>query len=137
MKVCGIELKGSEAIVVSLEGTKGEFTRLAPTTKKIALSDNKTQESAQSFLQTIQQYLRDAGIEAVGIKERATTGEFGGGAMTFKLEGLIQSLDLPVQLFHPSTLAATMRRTPVSIEDQKLHKYQTDAFKVAYHLLGE
>jgi len=48
MKYCGIELKSSEARIVSIQvDESGDYNIIASKTKKIKLTDPKSQEGAQ------------------------------------------------------------------------------------------
>lgn len=135
--VCGIELSASEAILVTIEGTKSNFKIINNDFKRISLGDKMSQSDVLSFKQTIQNYFENEGIKKVGIKARATKGDFAGGPMSFKLEGILQTLDIPVELIHSSTIAAAIRKHGVDITNQQINKYQYEAFKVAYYLLGD
>ncbi|PWK14496.1 DUF3010 family protein [Tumebacillus permanentifrigoris] len=135
--VCGIEIKGSQAIVVTLQGTKSNYELINTKVKKIELEDPKAQRAVQTFQQAITSYFKEHAISTVGIKERATKGDFSGGPISFKIEGIIQTLDLPSSLVHATTLSATVRRHEVDVESVNINKYQRDAFKVAFHLLED
>jgi len=50
--------------------------------------------------------------------------------MTFKMEGLLQILDVRVQLVAPITIAQAVKRNRYA-RPRELHKYQNEAFEVA------
>ena len=50
--------------------------------------------------------------------------------MTFKMEGLIQTLDVYVQFVAPVTIAQSVKRNGYA-RPRELHKYQNEAFEVA------
>jgi len=135
--VCGIELTGSKAHIVTLKGVRTQFEEILLEFKKISVQDHKNQEEIISFRDTIQQYLTGAGVERIGLSARPTTGEHAGGVVSFKLEALIQSCNVPVVLVYPATYNATLRKHPLEIEKLAKHKYLIPAYKIAYHMLGE
>ena len=85
MKVCGIEIKGSEAIiaVATLEGSTPGHLALA--TKKIALDDDEDAANVKVFAAQVASFVRENSIDRIAIKKRSKKGEFAGGPTTFKL----------------------------------------------------
>ena len=134
--VCGIELKGSNAHIVTLQGNKQEYVVLSSDFKKVSIHDPKCQEEIKSFRNTLCQHFKEVNANRVGINARNLTGEHAGGAVSFKLEGLIQSCDVPVILIHPNTVSATLRKHDVSF-DAISPKYLTTPHKIAFHLLED
>lgn len=135
MAVCGIEIQGNEAFFVSLDGTREHHHLVAPSFRKISLSDHTNQDIIHSFFQTVQAHLRDANISKIGIRARQTKGNYAGGSITFKIEGILQMVDVPVSVIHPLTLQKTLRNCPPSQIPDEIYKYQQNAYEVAYHLL--
>jgi hypothetical protein len=134
---CGIELKASTAILVVLKGSKKGFEIIETKLKKIELIDPILQGDVLSFRQAITRFFETLGVDEVGIKARNTKGEFSGGPISFKIEGIIQTTDVNVKLFHAATLAATLKKSELDISTLGLNKYQHEAFKVAFHLLED
>ena len=87
MKICGIEIKGSEAIiaVASLDGQALSHVALA--TKKIALEDDDEAANVKVFAAQVASFVRENSIDRIAIKKRSKKGEFAGGPTTFKIEG--------------------------------------------------
>jgi hypothetical protein len=135
--VCGLELKASSAIVIVLRGTKQEYEVVETKFKKIELSDHTKQEDVMSFRQALSSFFESIGVSEVGIKARNEKGEFSGGVVSFKIEGIIQTTTANVRIIHPATISATFRKHVVDLEKIAMNKYQHEAFKVAYHLLGD
>lgn len=135
--VCGIELKGNEARIVTLNGNKGEFKSIRTEFKKITVEDHKSQQEIKSFRNTLIQHFLEVRADSIGINGRATAGEHAGGVVSFKLEGLIQSCDVPVIIVYPATYTSTERKNALKVEEHVQHKYLYAALKIAFHLLED
>ncbi|MGC5328195.1 DUF3010 family protein [Brevibacillus sp. SYSU BS000544] len=135
--VCGVDIQGSTAVVVTLSGDRKNPELMLSAVKKIELKDDNNQADIHSFRQTIASYINSEGITDVSIKKRASKGQFSAGAASFKIESIFQTLDVPVTLVHTATIAATLRKQPIDLDKFNLLKYQVDAFTVAYYLLEE
>jgi hypothetical protein len=134
---CGIEIKASTAYMVVLRGTKTSFEVVDVKLKKLELTDPADQSAVYSFRETIISFFAEMNVTNAGIKARNTKGEFSGGPISFKIEGIIQTTEAKVQLYHSAKLAATIKKHPVDINELKINKYQQEAFKVAYHMLAD
>ncbi|SEM79503.1 Protein of unknown function [Pseudomonas sp. ok272] len=131
MNICGIEIKGSEAIIAlaSLDGQALGHLPLA--TKKIALDDDDDANNVRRFAAQVAAFVREQGIERIAIKKRSKKGEFAGGPTTFKIEGVLQLLDgCEVSLLSPQTLNAQYKKHAFDLP-ATLNKYQHEAYKTA------
>ncbi|WP_223537759.1 DUF3010 family protein [Pseudomonas sp. GL-B-16] len=131
MKVCGIEIKGSEAIiaVATLDGQALSHLTLA--TKKIALDDDDEAANVKVFGAQVASFVRENSIDRIVIKKRSKKGEFAGGPTTFKIEGVFQLLEnCEVTLMSPQTITAQCKKFNVELP-QTLNKYQHEAYKAA------
>lgn len=90
MKVCGIDLKASNAILAVIEKKDEESVFIPLEIKKIALDANDDQKEMIQFYDNISGFLKVNLINKVVIKKRAKKGNFSGGANTFKMEAAIQ-----------------------------------------------
>lgn len=131
--ICGIELKGNAAIVVLLQGEASDFTILSTKAKKITLIDSNQQEDVKAFYNAIHAFLEAHKVDAIGIKGRATKGKFAGGAVSFKIEGLLQQSNYPVSILAGATLKAKLKDK--ELDCSAINNYQIEAMKVAYCLL--
>jgi hypothetical protein len=124
MNICGIELKANQTILAVQKD--GEYLDLK--TKKITLEDDEKQESIRSYCNDLLVFLTQNDIEQVYIKKRAKKGNFAGGAVTFKMESLIQlNPKCLVELVSSQTISAFEKKN--SIEFPKgLMKYQEQAY---------
>ena len=127
MKVCGIELKSNNAILAILDDK--QFLDLK--TKKITLENDESQEDIRKFCNEFLLFLEKNEIEKVVIKKRAKKGNFAGGAVTFKMEGLIQLNPLcEVELISPQSISAFEKKNEIE-KPIELKKYQEQAFLAA------
>ena len=85
MRVCGVDLKASDAIVVVIDGTKDNFVIVDTGVKKISLGDTHNSEDVQTFKETFHSFVKNHNIDKIGIKKRNTKGQFAGGATSFKI----------------------------------------------------
>ena len=132
MTLCGIEIKGSEAIIAV---AAPDLTHVTLATKKIALEDDDEAANVKAFARQVAAFVRDNGITRIAIKKRSKKGEFAGGPTTFKIEGVLQLLDgVEVTLLSPQTINAQNKKHKFDLP-ATLNKYQHEAFKAAYSAL--
>ena len=131
MNICGIELKANNVILVIVNDNNYIETKI----KKLTLEDDENQEDIRKFCNEFLDFLEKSNIEKIQIKKRAKKGTFAGGAVTFKLEGLIQLNPLcSVDLISSATLANFSKKNNI-IFSENLKKYQEEAYLTAlYHL---
>ncbi len=131
MNICGIELKANNVILVIVNDNNYIETKI----KKLTLEDDEKQEDIRKFCNEFLDFLEKNHIEKIQIKKRAKKGTFAGGAVTFKLEGLIQLNPLCcVDLISSATLANFLKKNNI-IFPENLKKYQEEAYLTAiYHL---
>ncbi|MCB2250405.1 DUF3010 family protein [Pseudomonas chlororaphis] len=131
MSICGIEIKGSEAIfaIATLQG--GAPHHQANACKKIALDDDDEAANVKAFATQVAAFVHDNGITRIAIKKRSKKGEFAGGPTTFKIEGVFQLLDgCEVTLLSPQTINAQVKKHNLDLP-ATLNKYQHEAYKAA------
>ena len=134
MKYCGIELKSNEARIVSIEVDKtGDYKYIATETKKIKLNDSKSQEATKSFQAAFSNFFQDNNFNKIAVKERMKRGKFAGGADSFKMEGIIQALEFPVEIIHTATVKAKIKEKILKTDE--INAYQEEALKVALSLI--
>jgi len=128
MKICGIELKSNNIILSVIENKQFINTKI----KKLSLEDDEKQESIRKFCNEFLLFLENESIEKIVIKKRAKKGNFAGGAVTFKIEGLIQLNPLcEVELISAQAVAAFERKNKIQLPSD-LKKYQEQAYLTAY-----
>jgi len=127
MNICGIELKANNMILVVLNNNKYIDTKI----KKITLEDDEKQEDIRKFCNEFLDFLEKNQIEKVFIKKRAKKGSFSGGAVTFKMEGLIQlNPKSSVELISVQTISNFEKKNQIDFP-KELKKYQEQAYITA------
>ena len=99
--------------------------------KKIVLEDDEKQEDIRKFCNEFLDFLQKNEIEKVFIKKRAKKGTFSGGAVTFKLEGLIQLNPFcSVDLISAQSISTFEKKNQIEFP-KELKKYQEQAYLTA------
>ena len=133
MKLLGIEIKGSECIFILLEGNRRSFSR-CEFPKKIALANSYDNDDVRHFHEELASLLKTHSVEKVAIKKRTEKGKFAGGAISFKMEGLLQlATDKDVLFISSSQIKALLKKAELSTPD--INKYQEQAFYAAFNFL--
>jgi hypothetical protein len=128
MRICGVDLKGSDARLAVVDRDDNGFSHIDLSTRKIPLGDGDCNVQVKSFQETFESFCRDNRIDKVHIKKRNKNGKYAGGPDTFKMEGVIQVSSVPeVVLISPQTISATQKRNTVDIP-AGLNKYQHAAY---------
>jgi len=138
MKVCGVELKGNDAVVCLMSLNDGLYTLLECRVKKISINDASDQQQLQKFQFDFTKLMADYKIEHIVIKERMTRGKFAGGAASFKLEAALQLIDnLSVSLLSGATIKNIIKdsHTTMNFKDTGLKQFQEQAFTTAFAYL--
>jgi DUF3010 family protein len=134
--ICGIELSGSTASIVMLDGSADDFNVVDTGITKLKINDSESAQDVISFYDSFHSFIRNHNVEKIGIKKRSLKPkkEYASGPITFKMEGLIQlSKDPEVVLIHSNTISAKLRKDPPP--NVKIFKYQAKAYETAYTLL--
>lgn len=135
MRVCGIEISGSSATIVVLDGTLDDFQIFQTGLSRIDLNNSESVVDVRTFKDTFQALVINHNIEKIGIKRRSTRGQYAGGAVSFKIEGIIQvASNIDVSLIPPQTISSTLRNFPPP-NLVRLFAYQRTAYNTAYTLL--
>ena len=140
MKVCGVELKGNEAMVCLLSFTDGLFDIPDCRVRRIALTDIDSREQLIQFQFTFSKLMSDYKIDQVVIRQRPSKGKFAGSAAGFKMEAAIQLIaELKVELITTTTVKEALKHNPLPIEfaDTGLKGFQQDAFMTAFAFLSD
>ncbi|MCH1931628.1 DUF3010 family protein [Shewanella sp. A25] len=134
MRICGVELKGGEAII-SLLSYEGE-TFNVPSCRKasFAVSQSASAEAIREFHFAFHKLMEDYKVDEIVIIEREQKGKLAGSATSFKLETAIQLGDLPVTLLSPVAIKEQNKRNPpqVDFETLELKRVQLPAFEAAF-----
>jgi len=135
MRVCGVDLTGSDAVIVLLVQGKDALTFPDSRVRKLTLKKSHTTEDLRQFQQDFSRLMGDYSADRVVIRERMHKGKFAGGAISFKLESAIQLIPaLEVSLISPSQIKSVLAENPLSFKfsETGLKIFQENAFKTAY-----
>ena len=138
MKVCGVELKGNDAIVSLMSLEDGLYNLLECRVKKISIADATDKQQLQKFQFDFAKLMADYKIDHVVIKERMTRGKFAGGAVSFKLEAALQLIDdLEVSLLSSAKIKDIIKNshTTMNFKDTGLKQFQEQAFMTGFAYL--
>jgi hypothetical protein len=133
MKVLGIEIKGSDCILMLLEGNRNNFSQ-CEFPKKVSLANSYDSSDVRQFHAELTSLLKAHCIGRVAIKKRTEKGKFAGGAISFKMEGVIQlATDNDVLFISSSQIKALIKKGDINTPD--INKYQEQAFYAAFNFL--
>lgn len=134
MKTCGIEIDNDKAIIVSLERYDDDTIEICEHSTKIVLNDHEKSESIKDFSDLVHSQLDTIDASRIAIIKRQTKGPYAAGALSFKIESVIQSYkELDVELIASATIKAYLRKNPIDIKPK--YKYQDNALKAAFYLM--
>lgn len=131
MRICGIELKSSEAImaIIDIQGSRVVFDDIEP--KKIKLGNDEEVPAVKAFLNSIIDVIRTHEIDLIVIKKRAKKGQMAGGAISFKMETIIQlNGTVDVVFVTGQGIAAANKKDSFNLPEG-IKKYQETAFMAA------
>ena len=131
MRVCGIELKGNDAIVCVMSFQNGLYDLPKIRVPKLTMDNASDAETMRKFQFDFAKLMADYHIEKVVIKGRAVKGKFAGGHVGFKLEAAIQLIpDLEVEILSASFIKNALAKSQINIDfrDTGLKKFQETAF---------
>lgn len=135
MRICGVELKGNDAIICIIVLENGLYDIPHVRVAKVSLVDASDAEQVRHFQFTFAKLIEDYKIDKVVIKGRALKGKFSGGPVGFKLEAAIQLIaDLDVEILSSSKIKKDLQKSQVTIDfrDTGLKQYQEQAFETAF-----
>src|SRR3974390_2329183 len=118
MRICGVEIKGTEAIMAVVEAGGGQFVSIDVEPNRIALQNDEDPKFVKSFFETFAAFTRDNKVERIVIKKRSKKGDYAGGVLTFKIEGLIQLVEgCSVDMIAPQTITAAQKKKGHELPD--------------------
>jgi hypothetical protein len=138
MRVCGVELKGNDAIICIMSKENNLYDIPQTRVQKISLVNAGDAEEVRHFQFTFAKLMEDYKIDQVVIKGRALKGKFSGGPVGFKLEAAIQLIaDLPVEIVAGTFIKKAISRSLIDIDfrDTGLKQYQEEAFTTVFGYL--
>lgn len=140
MKVCGVELKGNDAIISLLSLDQGLFSIPDCRSSKLSINNANDAEQLRQFQFTFKKLISDYQIDKVVIRQRPTKGKFAGGYVGFKLEAIIQLCEeFETELIAINEVKESLKRNELIIDfrDTGLKKFQQNAFDTAFAYLSK
>ena len=136
MRVCGIELKSNYTVLTLVDFLSDDIVDYIDLKiKKITLEDDENKQSIISYLNEINSFFNNEKVEKIVIKKRSKKGTFSGGAVTFKMEALIQLYpNAEVTLISPQALSSYERKNEI-IYPENLKKYQEQSYLAILSML--
>lgn len=114
MKICGVEIKGNDAIICLLSLSDGVFNIPDCRVSKVAIGDANDTQNMKDFQFSFAKLMEDYQVDKVVIRQRQTKGKFAGGGFGFKLEAAIQLIDdLDVTVVSPADNKESLKRNPL------------------------
>lgn len=138
MKVCGVELKGNDAIICIMNKADSMYDIPQTRVQKVSLVNAGDAEEVRHFQFTFAKLMEDYQVETVIIKGRALKGKFAGGPVGFKLEAAIQLIEnLKVEILAGSFIKKVLAKSQIDIDfrDTGLKQYQEQAFTTVFAYL--
>jgi hypothetical protein len=136
MTVCGCEISAQEvrlAVVHLNDESNVEMLRLKTT--RIELVDDTSEADLRSFQTALHEFSRENKIDTFVIKTRAKKGKMAGGAVSFKIETLIQLVEgCDTRFVSPVALSHFAKRE-VEAYPEKLLVYLKNAFLAGAYAL--
>ena len=136
MKTCGCEISAKEvrlAVVFLNDESKLEMLRLKIT--RLELEDDTSEAHLRSFLADLQAFSREYESDTFVIKTRAKKGRMAGGAVSFKIETLIQLIEGPHTRFVSPVALANFAKKESEGYPEKLPVYLKNAYLAGAYAL--
>ena len=138
MRICGCEISAQEvrlAVVELNDEQNVELFRIKKT--RIELQDDMSEENLRSFLAALQKFSQENTIDTFVIKTRAKKGRMAGGAVSFKIETLIQLVEgCNTRFVSPIALSNFAKKELVGYPE-KLPVYLKNAFLSGAYALAK
>ena len=138
MRVCGCEISAQEvrlAVVELNDEQNVELLRLKKT--RIELKDDTSEENLRLFLAALQEFSPENTIGTFVLKTRAKKGRMAGGAVSFKIETLIQLVEGCNTRFVSPIALSNFAKKKLLGYPEKLPVYLKNAFLCGAYALAK
>jgi hypothetical protein len=136
MVVCGCEISAKEVRLAAVrQNDEGIIELLRLKTTRIELDDDTSEIDLRSFLAALQELSRENEVDTFVIKTRAKKGRMAGGAVSFKIETLIQLVEGCHTRFVSPVALAHFAKKEVQEYPEKLPVYLKNAFLAGAYAL--
>ncbi len=138
MRVCGCEISAQEVrlAVVDLDDD-GKVKMLRLKTTRIELEDDTSEADLRSFMAALYEFARENEVGTFAIKTRAKKGRMAGGAVSFKIETLIQLTEGCHTKFVNPVALSNFAKKEVKEYPEKLPVYLKNAFLSGAYTLAK
>jgi len=128
MNICGVEIKSNYAILSLVEKTSDTANFIDLKIKKLVLENDEEQNSILTFKKNFEKFIKENQVEKIVIKKRSKKGNFAGGALTFKIETILQLNDLCEVEFVSSQALTKFEKKSEIVYPKSLNKYQEQSY---------
>ncbi|MCF2906150.1 DUF3010 family protein [Octadecabacter sp. CECT 8868] len=136
MKVCGCEISAQEVRLAVVDlSDEGDMEMLRLKVTRVELEDDTSEANLRSFLADLQEFSREHEIDTFVIKTRAKKGRMAGGAVSFKIETLIQLIEGCETKFVSPVALAHFAKKDLEKYPEKLPVYLKNAFLAGAYAL--
>ena len=138
MRICGCEISAQEVrlAVVELNGERN-VQLLGIKTTRLELKDDTSESDLRSFLAALHEFSQENKVGTFMIKTRAKKGRMAGGAVSFKIETLIQLVEGCNTKFVCPVAFSHFAKRKVKEYPQKLSVYLENAFLSGAYTLAK
>lgn len=138
MRLCGCEISAKEVrLAVVYLNTDGNVELVGLKTTRIELEDDTSDANIRSFLAALSEFSRENEIGTFVIKTRAKKGRMAGGAVSFKIETLIQLVEECKTRFVNPVALSNFAKKEIKKYPQKLPVYLKNAFLCGAYALAK
>ena len=138
MRICGCEISSQEvrlAVVELNDEQNVELLRIKTT--RIELKDDTSEADLKLFLAALQEFSQENTIGTFVIKTRAKKGRMAGGAVSFKIETLIQLVEGCNTRFVSPVALSNFAKKELEEYPEKLPVYLKNAFLSGAYALAK
>lgn len=136
MRVCGCEISAREVrLAVVYLNDEGNVEMLRLKTTRIELEDDTSEADLRSFLGALNEFSSENEIDTFVIKTRAKKGRMAGGAVSFKIEALIQLVEGSKTRFVSPVALSHFAKKEVEKYPEKMPVYMKNAFLSGAYVL--
>jgi hypothetical protein len=140
MRVCGVELKGNEAVISIMQLKNGLYDVPTVRVAKLSLADGINTDPLKKFQFDFAQLMKDYKVDKVVIKQRALKGKFAGNPLSFKMEAALQLMaDADVYVLSTTYIKEGLAKAQVkpTARDVGLKPFQEQAMLTAFSYLEQ
>lgn len=138
MKVCGVEINNSEAIICLVQEDGEMFNVPECRSRSVSLRNATDDTAIQEFHFAFKKLMQDYRVDEIVIISRPLKGKFAGSAASFKMEAAIQLCELPAATIQQTEVKEQLKRNPLQVDFEclELRRIQKPAFEAAYGYLS-